>query len=223
MLFLYSNPLFCFLFPPSICITGGLTLDQLNRTLRPIIEVIPILINQVRAISAVSNNLWTQSKVSNSTAGRSGNYRQQLMKKLKYNNDSNLPVCMVSGMSGNGFQVVCAHIAPCSSKEHLLAKVGLTKDDTGSTRNGLFLSKGFELAFDRLQLSFIRDPKNPLDSSLYLKIWDDSCRSHELWAGCDDATIGEYDGWKLNLNGHEPFKRALSYQAYQAYSNCPAS
>jgi len=145
------------------------------------------------------------------------------MKKLKYNNDSNLPVCMASGMSGNGDQVVCAHIAPCSSKEHLLAKVGLTKDDTGSTRNGLFLSKGFELAFDRLQLSFIRDPKNPLDSSLYLKIWDDSCRSHELWAGCDDATIGEYDGWKLNLNGHEPFKRALSYQAYQAYSNCPAS
>jgi len=145
------------------------------------------------------------------------------MKKLKYNNDSNLPVCMASGMSGNGDQVVCAHIAPCSSKESLLAKVGLTKADVGSIRNCLFLARGLEIAFDNLQLSFIRDRTKPLNSNLFLKIWDDSCRSHKLWADCGAATIGDYDGSELNLNGHEPFKRALSYQAYQAYSNCLAS
>jgi hypothetical protein len=29
--------------------------------------------------------------------------------------------------------------------------------------------------------------------------------------------VGDYDGEKLDLNGHNILKRALSYQAYQGY------
>ena len=202
---------------------GGLTLAELKRELNPICRALPILIKNIGQVSAISFNLWTESKVSNSKTSRSDNpnYRNELRVKLNYIHPK-LPVCMVSGKSGNGEQVVCAHIVPCSSLESSLAKVGLTKADVASIRNCLFLAKGLETAFDNLQLSFIRSPTNPLNSNLFLKIWDDSCRSHKLWVGLDVDTIGDFDGKELVLNGHEPFKRALSYQAYQAYVNRPA-
>jgi hypothetical protein len=83
----------------------------------------------------------------------------------------------------------------------------------------LFLSKGVEKAFDKLQISFIPvDILNP--SSFKMKIWDDACRTLPIWEGSTHL-IMNFEGSILNLMGHKPFRRCLSYQAYQAYINHP--
>jgi hypothetical protein len=69
-------------------------------------------------------------------------------------------------------------------------------------------------------LSFIQ--KSALDTSLILKIWDDSIRTQPIWPG-SDLTIGEFDGTALNLSlpvmlyDLQPFRRCLSYQALMAF------
>ena len=125
---------------------------------------------------------------------------------------------MVSGHVGTGDQVCAAHIVPCSSDASKLAFIGLTIDDVNSPRNGLFLAKNVEVAFDKLQLSFIKTML--FYDRLYLKIWDDSCRSVPIWPGHTTLTIGDLDGRELVLGPHRPFKRALSYRTYQAYLRC---
>ena len=87
-------------------------------------------------------------------------------------------------------------------------------ESLGQRQYGLFLAVGIEKAFDKLQISFVKS--NPLKGDLYLRIWDETCRSTPLWPGCN-VTIGDFDGCALSLGEHQPFKRCLSYQAYQAY------
>ena len=90
----------------------------------------------------------------------------------------------------------------------------MKESDVSNVRNGLLLCKGIEEAFDRLQLSFVKS--NPLSMDLFLKIWDDSCRSNPLYPG-STILIGGFDGSRLDLSAHKPFLRALSFQAYQSY------
>eukprot|EP01041_Mallomonas_annulata_P004807 gene4807-9585_t len=94
----------------------------------------------------------------------------------------------------------------------------LRKEDLNCTRNLLFLSKNIEKAFDKLQISFIKSTDN-LEFNLFLKIWDSSVYDMPIWLN-SEHTIGKYNGCKLNGRRNNPFKRALSYQAYQAFIKC---
>ena len=49
-----------------------------------------------------------------------------------------------------------------------------------------------------------------------MQIWDNRCRELPIYEG-SKRKIGEFDGHVLNLGRHQPFRRALSFQAYQAY------
>jgi hypothetical protein len=121
---------------------------------------------------------------------------------------------MVSKQLREGTDVVAANIVPCSSDAKNLQYVGISLAQANDVRNGLMLAVGFEKAFDQLQISFLKI--NPLKDALFLHIWDDNCRQIPLWEGCS-KTIGDYDGFELDLRNHKPFMRCLSYQAYQAY------
>ena len=85
---------------------------------------------------------------------------------------------------------------------------------TSDNRNGLLLAKGIEVAFDQLQLSFIK--AGLLDDRLMLKIWDHSIRRAPIFEG-STLLIGSYEGHPLNLGAHLPFRRVLFYQAFMAY------
>jgi hypothetical protein len=184
--------------------------------LRKLIESHEVMLPIVLNVSMVNHNLWTSSRVT--VAGkRDHNLRSILKMELGYGNKENTKVkCMVSNLNGNGDQVIAAHILPCASEQVKLAKLGLKIKDLQSSRNGLFLAKELERAFDSLKISFIKS--NALKEALYMKIWNYDCRKTRLWEGCKH-TIGDYDGAKLKLGSHEPFRRALSYQAYQAFIN----
>jgi hypothetical protein len=193
----------------------GPAADMLRRILESYEVMLPMMVN----MSVSYHNLWTSSRVS--VAGTPDhNLRSQLKMELRYADKANTKVkCMVSNLKGNGDQVIAAHILPCASAPVKLVKLGLKKKDLQSSRNGLFLAKELERAFDSLKISFVKS--NTLREALYMKIWDDDCRKTRLWEGCKH-TIGDYDGAELKLGSHEPFRQAISYQAFQAFINSSA-
>jgi hypothetical protein len=140
--------------------------------------------------------------------------------------------CMISGLSQSTLiaaapaspksknPVTCAHLVAhkVEAKERL--SLGLGKADIENIRNSILLCKGIEQAFDHKFLSFVPTDK-PFSSNRYkLHIWVDAIKTEPIYEGAA-LTIGSFDGAALNLTVgsalHNPFKRALSYQAYRAF------
>ena len=157
-----------------------------------------------------SKNLWTPSVIS---GGRDNKTRKNLMAKMSYGAE-NLPKCMISGISGNGNEVICGHLVPCSSPQDKLAELAISPKDVNKLENCVFWCQAFESAYENLKISFVRN--DPLHDVYSLHIWDNSVRDDKLFSGRTE-TIGQYEGRNLDLGSHVIWKRALSYQAYQAY------
>lgn len=167
-----------------------------------------------------ANNLWTNTQMADSTSDREDNFRANLIKKLGYKSSGGrkkkriLYTCMASGVEGDNNEIEAAHIVPAKSVIKRLSSIGMNEDDVNSVRNGLLLASGIHKAFDNLRISFVKS--NPLSECLYMKIWDRTCCDLPVFPG-STKTIGEFDEGKLNLGGHDPFKRALSFQSYMAF------
>ena len=159
------------------------------------------------------NCLWTPSV---KTGGRDVKFRNKLMKEFGYSmkDVAKYPVCMVTGIRGDGKQVIAGHIIPCKTKLHKLEALELTEHDLNDVRNGCFWVKGIEDCWENMDISFVQT--NPLEDKLRLKIWTDSCRDVKLFEGSTN-TVGDYEGYELSLGSHTVFKRGLSCQAYFAY------
>lgn len=67
--------------------------------------------------------------------------------------------------------IIAAHIWKASTRGHSLEEFGLKTGDVNSVRNGLFLTKGIEDAFDNQQVCFLY---NVLESILVLWVADTS-------------------------------------------------
>ena len=140
--------------------------------------------------------------------------------------------CMVTGISLNSLiatspggptppnPVTLAHLlARCAdAKESMSLGYGL--DDIENMRNTILLCKFIEVAFDHKLISFVPMDK-PFSGDRYkLHIWVDAIRPHPIFPGAAQ-TIGSLDGAPLNLSvggtAHNPFHRALSFQAFRAF------
>jgi len=140
--------------------------------------------------------------------------------------------CMISGIS----QTALIAAAPTSPKpknpvtlSHLLARNAEAKErlsleykkaDIENIRNTVLLCKGIEEAFDHKFISFVPTDK-PFSNNRYkLHIWVDAIKTEPIYEGAT-LTIGSFDGASLDLSvgsaQHNPFKRALSYQAFRAF------
>ena len=171
-----------------------------------------VMIPFVTRINARLNNPWTPSKV---TGTRDDHFRNNLKKHLGITGN-NIP-CMLTGQVGNGEQVCAAHILPCSTTDNIYLDLRMTLSDLNSPRNGLFLSKNVEIEFDLLRLSFVpKDVLHPYE--LKMVIWSEESRTKFIWDG-HEHMIGQYEGCTLTLHDHYPFRRALSFQAYQAHEH----
>mmetsp|Transcript_14553 Transcript_14553/g.15746 ORF Transcript_14553/g.15746 Transcript_14553/m.15746 type:complete len:318 (-) Transcript_14553:24-977(-) len=135
--------------------------------------------------------------------------------------------CMVTGMSfpnwnlahGN-HPITCAHLLPRNAEAKERLALGYGKADIENIRNSVLLCKGIEEAFDHKFISFVPCDR-PFSSNRYeLRIWIDAVRNNPIYEGSVE-TIGQYDKFPLTLtvgtHSHDPFKRALSYQAYRSF------
>ena len=75
--------------------------------------------------------------------------------------------CQVSDAKGS--DIIAAHIFPATQNPKLLTLVNLESTDVNNPRNLLFLAKGIEAAFDRMQVTFTMDS----EGTLRLRILDD--------------------------------------------------
>ena len=147
-----------------------------------------------------------------------------------YNLGPTTAVCMVTGVNPPPVQhssnLILAHIMPRSTTRIIREYVTIQLSDIDSIRNCLLLSFNIERAFDELDISFVPSD-NPFQADKFkLTVWNDTIRKKPIFPGALQL-IGEYDNSALNLvmntvtvadaKLHNPFKRALSYQAYMAF------
>ena len=179
-------------------------LNSTNRKLSIVGEIVPIVCD----LATQRCNLWTPSKL---TQTRDDEHRAKMMALLGYKKKAK---CMVTGIEGNGDQVICAHLVPLKSNLQILKQeLAISAEDLNDSKNCAFWCKSLEDAYETLKVSYV---KSPLDQTLRLKIWDDSIKSTPIYEGSTHK-IGEYEGEALKLGTHIIMKRTLSYQAFNAY------
>lgn len=159
------------------------------------------------------------------------------LSKADYEREFGIPAqelrCMVTGISQNSLiaaapkssstpknPVTLAHLLARNADAKEMASLGYRKIDIENIRNSILLCKGIEEAFDRKYISFVPSDK-PFSRNRYkLHIWADSVRTEPIFEG-SSLTIGSFDGAALDLTvgitAHNPFKRAMSYQAFRAF------
>ena len=169
-------------------------------------QLIPIVCNLVIR----DNNLWTPSKITHGF--RDTNCRQNLSRKMNLSSAK----YMVTGMVAGGDKIVCGHLVPCTSELSKVRELGFGSEHLNDCRNLVFWATGIEYCYEHLKISFIK--QSPLRDTLSLKIWDESIKKMPIYRG-SDRTIADYENSPLNLDGHVIFKKALSFQAYEAYLN----
>ena len=171
-------------------------------------------------LRCIKENLETHPwfNMSQTTDGTRVNTRKVFFEAFGIKNDT--AKCMLTGVTPlRPADLTVAHIMPKSAKSKYLECLSMTRDEVNSVRNLLLLCSKIEHAFDRLDISFV-PPSNPFEGQFCLRIWNAKVRDMPIYEGAS-TNIGDYDNAVLNLsvNGrvHNPFKRAISYQAYHAY------
>jgi hypothetical protein len=117
--------------------------------------------------------------------------------------------------------ITLSHLLPRSTVATERQTLGYGKADIENIRNSLLLCKGIEEAFDHKFLSFVPTDKPFSDNRYKLHIWVESIKLDPIYEGATQ-TIGDFNGYPLILSvdssaTHNPFKRALSYQAFRAF------
>ena len=185
-------------------------------------KALNVVLPVIQALLVKTMNPYTSSKVS--TAECLEYQRTHFANLIPRNvivGQPQLVQCMISGVFGDGKQVIAAHLIPCKTDPLVLDLLNLKLTDVNSMRNILFLSKNIEVAFDRLKLSFVpQDLLHP--NTLVMKVWDQSITDSFIF---DDSTvrIGDLEGRPLLLGSHQPFLRCLSSQALFAWQRVHCS
>jgi hypothetical protein len=116
--------------------------------------------------------------------------------------------------------VTLSHLLPRGASNAEKVSLGYGNSDIDSIRNTILLCKGIEEAFDHKFLSFVPSEKPFSDNKYKLHIWVDNIKDNPIYEGAS-VTIGSFEGAPLKLQvggaSHNPFRRALSYQAYRAW------
>jgi hypothetical protein len=95
-----------------------------------------------------------------STIHRDPNFRNILLEYYPSQKVGVRAKCQVSGVIGNGKEVVAAHLIPARALDIRFQEIGLSPEDKNTGKNGLLLAKNIEQAFDQKRLCFEPNPKN---------------------------------------------------------------
>ena len=188
-----------------------LELRELRAELTPLKSLratVPIVLQ----MSMEKNSFWNTSQKSKSSI-RGDDYRTKLLDAVECPSGT-MPPCMISGVRGSAAEIICGHIVGVSNTdEKKLAFPQMKSTDLNEQNNLVFWARGFEEAYERMQLPFTKS--NPLRDALFLHIWDDSIREKPIYPDAVEK-MGYYEGMELKSNGHVIIRRGLSYHAYLA-------
>ena len=117
-----------------------------------------------------------------------------------------------SVVKGNRKTVVAAHLWPRRHADLLSAIAGISHE-IDSVKNGIFLAKPIEHAFDRLEACFL---VTSLRGDIIFKVLDRDTNKHRNVApeGCPDlGTVLDWNNKPLKIRGDSPSKTILSAHA----------
>ena len=108
--------------------------------------------------------------------------------------------------------IIAAHIWKASTCGKDLDEFGLREEDVNNTRNGLFLTKGIEDAFDNQQVCFLY---NTLNAQLVLWVADKRILSETIEGSDPQIKFSDVHQRPLCCpdENHLPFRRLLSWHA----------
>lgn len=203
----------------------GLVLDALkpvpqvstqkeNDRLIPLLQVLPDLLREVQISRRSRLNCWERESARTTGSKRNAKFRAKVIAFYERASKSNKNVkCQIldefTPVGEAQEKIIAAHIWKASTRGQALDEFGLHPSDVNDARNGLFLTKGIEDAFDKQQVCFLY---NLLECRLILWVADPSIMTQTI-LGSDKIFSDVHQQPLLCPDGKMPYRRLLSWHA----------
>ena len=193
--------------------------------LLPLISVLPAVIKEVGISRKTRLNPWARESLRTSGSKRSKRFREKVIEYYKRGSNSGGKVkCQIldgyifnADAEDEATGIIAVHIWKASTRGLGLQDFGLPPQEVNSARNGLFLTKGLEEAFDHMQICFLF---NLIESRIVVWVADTSLMNKTI-AGSGKTTA---DGSDILFSAvHQkplhcppncfPYRRLLSWHA----------
>ena len=159
------------------------------------------------------------------TSIRSDDFRRTVLQyyPTQLNKDGSV-TCQLTQVTGNGDQIVAAHLVPSSGTDADFTEIGLLPSDRNKGINGLLLAHNIERAFDQKRCAFV--PHILKKGVLVFKILDPSLREVKLFDSYQykghvqkaaSRCIGEVEGQVLDVDLSKICFRLFSRHAFWAF------
>ena len=188
-------------------------LDVMNKLI-PFVDVLPDLLREVNMTRKSRLNPWENESARTTGSKRNEKFRKKVIAYYDRATNSKKNVkCQIldelTPVKEAQDRIIAAHIWKASTRGKGLEEFGLDSNDVNSARNGLFLTKGIEDAFDKQQVCFLY---NVLESRLILWVADSSIMSETI-LGSTQKFSDAHQKPLLCPPTRLPYRRLLSWHA----------
>mmetsp|Transcript_4235 Transcript_4235/g.8867 ORF Transcript_4235/g.8867 Transcript_4235/m.8867 type:complete len:470 (+) Transcript_4235:423-1832(+) len=192
----------------------GLQQQRQHDRLIPLINVLPDLLREVKLSRRSRLNCWERESARTTGSKRNLKFRATVISFYERTSKSKKSVkCQIldefTPTSEAQDIIIAAHIWKASARGQALEEFGLSSEDINNARNGLFLTKGIEDAFDKQQVCFLY---NVLESRLVLWVADSSLMSEKI-LGSTKKFSDVHQKPLLCPPDRMPYRRLLSWHA----------
>jgi hypothetical protein len=192
-------------------------LSAVSHKLFPFIDVLPALLREVNLLRTNRLNPWERDSARTTGSQRSPEFREKVIKYYKRITNSRKQVkCQVLDVlipfEQAKVNIVATHIWKASTRGKGLHDFGLQPIEVNSPRNGLFITKGIEEAFDNQQVCFLY---NTLQHVLVLWVADSAIMTETVKGSAPRRTFADVHQHPLLCPDHDhlPYRRLLSWHA----------
>jgi hypothetical protein len=188
--------------------------DNLSDKLTPLFNVLPDLLREVNLTRKSRLNCWERESARTTGSKRDGKFRKKVIAFYDRASKSRKTVkCQIldelTPITEAEDKIIAAHIWKASTRGKGLEEFGLLPKEINNARNGMFLTKGIEDAFDKQQVCFLY---NVLESSLILWVADHAILSATI-IGSTKKFSDVHQKPLLCPHGRLPYRRLLSWHA----------
>ena len=189
-------------------------IQNINNRFDPLFAVLPDLLREVNLSRRNRLNPWERESARTTESQRSDKFRKKVIAYYgrATNSKKNVKCQILDELTPNEEardKIIAAHIWKASTRGKGLEDFGLQASDVNRARNGLFLTRGIEDAFDKQQVCFLY---NVLESRLVLWVADPAIMS-ETVLGSTRKFSDVHQKPLLCSPNHLPFRRLLAWHA----------
>lgn len=180
----------------------------------PFFNVLPDLLREVNLTRRSRLNCWERESARTTGSKRDDKFRKKVIAFYDRASNSKKNVkCQIldelTPIAEAQDKIIAAHIWKASTRGKGLDEFGLLPKDINSPRNGIFLTKGIEDAFNKQQVCFLY---NVLESSLVLWVADHAIMSKTM-LGSTKKFADVHQKPLLCPSDSLPYRRLLSWHA----------